>query len=219
MMPRPVTEVGGAAARASGAELIRFSRAERYVHRLVAILMITCLITAAILYEGPFSTLVGHRRVVELIHVWAGCALPVPMVMGLVSAAYRRDLRRLNRFTAADKRWLRRRSRAGARSEVGKFNAGQKLNAALSAGSVLVLLGTGTAMFYTHLLRLSWRTGATFVHDWAAVAVGLLVIGHIYRAVNDPGARDGMRTGRVSRQWAQQNHPAWVAETDDSLAE
>ena len=74
----------------------------------------------------------------------------------------------------------------------------------------MVLLGTGTLMFFTGLVRLSWRTGATFVHDWFALGLGLLVLGHIFYAISDPEAREGMRTGRVPRRWAEKEHPAWV---------
>ncbi len=83
---------------------------------------------------------------------------------------------------------------------VGKFNAGQKLNAALSAGAIGVLLGTGIVMYFTHLTRLSWRSGATFVHDWFALGLGLLVVGHImYRAAR-PGrvAVDAYRSCAVA---------------------
>ena len=61
-----------------------------------------------------------------------------------------------------------------------------------------MLLGTGAVMYWTGLVRLSWRSGATFVHDWFALGLGLLVIGHIAYALRDPEARRGMRTGRVS---------------------
>jgi formate dehydrogenase subunit gamma len=193
----------------------RFSRAERWIHRLVAILMLTCIVTAFVLYEGSAATLVGHRRLVELIHVWSGFALPVPLLVGLISAAYRADLRRLNRFSDIDRRWLRPGSQARKALAVSKFNAGQKLNGALSAAAIFVLLGTGTLMYFTHLVRLSWRTGSTFVHDWAALAVGLLVLGHIYRAVTDPESRTGMRTGWVSLDWARRNHSAWATEADE----
>ena len=60
-----------------------------------------------------------------------------------------------------------------------------------------MLLGTGTLMFFTGLARLAWRTGATFVHDWFALGLGLLVLGHLWFAIADPSAREGMRTGRV----------------------
>jgi formate dehydrogenase subunit gamma len=192
-------------------ELERFTLAERWVHRSLAVLMGTCLLTAFALYYGPVSLAVGHRHAVELVHVWAGYALVVPLLLGLVSPAYRRDAGRLNRFSAEDWRWLRSRNRRDGSFAVGKFNAGQKLNAALVTGSVVVLVGTGTLMFWTGLVRLAWRTGATFVHDWVALGLGLLVLGHVWFAVNDPEARAGMRTGRVSERWAEQEHPAWAA--------
>jgi formate dehydrogenase subunit gamma len=123
--------------------------------------------------------------------------------------AYRADLHRLNRFTGADWQWLRSSDNRLDRIDVGKFNAGQKINSWLSCAAILVLLGTGTIMNFVGWSPLSWRSGATFVHDWAALAIGLLVIGHIYRAVHDPEARRGMRTGRVSGHWAKAEHPAW----------
>jgi formate dehydrogenase subunit gamma len=196
--------------------LARFTGVERWVHRGTALLMGICLLTAFVLYYGPMSLAVGHRHVVELVHVVAGYALPVPMLLGLGAAAYRADLRALNRFTREDWRWLRSRSRRDGSFAVGKFNAGQKLNASLVAGSVAVLVGTGTLMFWTGLVRLPWRTGATFVHDWFALGLGLLVLGHIWFAIADPEARDGMRTGRVTRRWAEKEHPAWVARLSPS---
>ncbi|MCW2540576.1 MAG: fdnI [Frankiales bacterium] len=195
-------------------QFTRFSRAERWVHRLTAVLMLVCIGTAAILYNGSLSLAVGHRRQVELIHVYCGFALPVPMILGLVSLAYRLDLRRLNRFTEADWRWLRP-GRRRPEDRVGKFNAGQKINSWLSSGSILVLLISGVVMYFVGLTPLAWRTGATFVHDWFALALGLLVIGHIVRAVKDPDAREGMRTGSVSAYWARTEHPGWASEFED----
>ena len=197
------------------ASLGRFTLAERWVHRATGLLMGTCLITAFALYYGPVSLAVGHRHTVELVHVWAGYTLAAPLLLGLASSAYRADLGALNRFTGEDWRWLRSKNRRDGSFEVGKFNAGQKLNAALTAGSIVVLIGTGTLMFWTGLVRLPWRTGATFVHDWFALGLGLLVLGHIWFAIADPEARAGMRTGRVTRRWAHKEHPAWDRSFDE----
>jgi formate dehydrogenase subunit gamma len=192
--------------------LHRFSRGERAVHWTLAVLMLISIVTAAALYNGSLALLVGHRHVVEVVHVYAGYALPVPILVGLLSRAYRADLTRLNRFTPSDWRWLRSRTRRDGTIRVGKFNAGQKLNTALTAGAITVLLGTGVLMNFTGLVRLSWRTGATFVHDWFALGLGLLVLGHLYFALNDREARRGMRTGRVSTRWAHAEHAAWAEE-------
>jgi formate dehydrogenase subunit gamma len=199
--------------------LLRFTRIEHAVHRAVAILMLTSISTAAILYNGFLAVPVGHRRLVKLIHVYSGFALLVPIIVGTVSAAYRADIGRLNRFTKADWRWLRSRTRRDGSIPVGKFNAGQKLNAALSTGSIVVLLVTGTLMYYPDLVRLSWRTGASFVHDWFALGVGLLVIGHIMYAVRDPESRQGMRTGHVSAAWARTHHGEWATEAERVASE
>jgi formate dehydrogenase subunit gamma len=195
-------------------ELQRFGRPSRWVHGLVGVLMLSCLVTAAVLYNSSLQVLVGHRRAVELVHVWSGFALPVPLVAGLLSPGYRSELRRLNRFTPADWRWLRSRTRRDGRLPVGKFNAGQKLNGSLSTGAIAVLLLTGVVMLSEGLAPLSWRTGATLVHDWSALAVGLLVLGHVSFALRDPIAMRSLRTGTVPRRWARHEHGAWAAEME-----
>jgi formate dehydrogenase subunit gamma len=195
--------------RADDGRLPRFVRAERWVHRATSTLMMICLVTALMLYYGPVSELVGRRRLVVVVHEWCGLALPVPLLLGLVSRALRADLGRLNRFTAADRQWLRAVRRRSFRRPAGKFNAGQKLYASWIAGAALVMIGTGLLMWFTHLAPLVWRTGATFVHDWLAAAVAVVVGGHIWMAVRDPEARRGMRTGRVDPLWAAREHPDW----------
>lgn len=199
-------------APAAEPELLRFGRPARWVHGLVGVLMLVCLGTAAVLYVGSLQVLVGHRRAVELVHVWAGYALPVPLLAGLLSAGYRAELRRLDRFTPQDWRWLRSRTRRDGRIPVGKFNAGQKLNGSLSTGAIAVLLLTGITMQATDLAPLSWRTGATTTHDWTALAVGLLVLGHVLMASRDPVALRSLRTGTVPRSWARREHAAWAEE-------
>ena len=196
----------------TGQVIDRFSRASRWVHWLTATFMTICILTAVVLYNGSIAVIFGHRYLVEQIHVFSGFALPVPLIAGIVSRSYRDDTRRLNGFTSRDWAWLRSRTRRDGTIEVGKFNAGQKLNAALSAGSIGVLLISGVVMYFTNLAPLTWRSGATFVHDWFALAVGLLVVGHVWMALKDPYAMTGMRTGRVPLRWARREHAAWARE-------
>ncbi|MGH3492936.1 MAG: cytochrome b/b6 domain-containing protein [Sciscionella sp.] len=192
--------------------LQRFSTAERVVHATVAVLMFGCLTTAFVLYNGSVSSGIDYRNVVVEIHVYCGYALPLPLLLGLISLAYRTDLRRLNRFHRADWKWLRSRQRHDGTIGVGKFNAGQKINGALSSGAIVVLLMTGIVMYYPALTPLSWRAGATFAHDWFALGLGLLVLGHIAFALRDPESRRGMRTGTVARSWALTEHRSWAEE-------
>jgi formate dehydrogenase subunit gamma len=178
--------------------------------------MLVCLATAAMLYLPALAEIVGRRRLVVTVHEWAGLGLPVPVLLGLASMAFRSDLRLLNRFSEYDWSWLRgalRRTPQDLRP-AGKFNAGQKLYASFAAGTALVMLGTGLLMWFPHLTTVLWRTGATFVHDWLALAVGAAVAGHIWMAFGDPEARLGMRTGHVGPQWARRRHPQWQYDAD-----
>ncbi|MER5892841.1 cytochrome b/b6 domain-containing protein [Streptomyces sp. NPDC001876] len=190
----------------------RFTRTERWVHRTTAWLTLLCVATAAFLYIPQLAELVGRRHLVVTVHEWSGLLVPVPLLAGLVSRALRADLSRLNRFGPHDRQWLKaalRRDRTPGARPAGKFNAGQKLYAAWIAGAVLVMLGTGLLMWFTDLAPLVWRTGATFVHDWLALAIGIVLAGHTAMALADPEARRGMRTGSVERPWARSEHPLW----------
>jgi formate dehydrogenase subunit gamma len=201
-------------------ELARFDRVERAAHWSTASLFGVLMLTGAALYAGPISTLVGQREVVRTIHVGAGLLLPLPLLIGLVGRwgrALRGDLRRLGRFDDEDRRWLRRDTRDDAR--LGKFNPGQKLNAAFLGSAIVVMLGTGIVLKWFSLFSLTTRTGATFVHDWVALGIWISVLGHILLAVRDPIALRGMLHGAVTARWARTNRPRWYeAETGESAS-
>jgi formate dehydrogenase subunit gamma len=193
----------------------RFSRAERLVHRATGWLMLLCVGTAACLYLAPLAQLVGRRHLLVTVHEWSGVLLPLPFLLGLASPAFRADLRRLNRFAAYDREWLRavrRRLTEPRARPAGKFNAGQKIYAGWIAGAVLVMMATGLLMWFTGVLPTISRTRAIFVHDILAWGIAAVLIGHMRRAYRDPEARLGMRTGFVGRDWARTWHRHWTTE-------
>ena len=195
----------------------RFTGAERIVHHLTALLLLVCLVTAAMLYVPELANAIGRRDLVKPIHIWSGVALPVPALLGWLSRAFRDDVRRLNRFRPHDWEWLRRRDRRAVRQgrsviPVGKFNAGQKLNAAFTGGAILVMLGTGLMLTFPDPWPVRLRTGATFVHDWLTVAVLVVTLGHTWYAVRDRGSLAAMLTGQVTPEWAARNHAGWLDE-------
>lgn len=203
--------------------LRRFTRGERAVHHVTGLLMIICLGTAACLYIPSLAAAVGRRELIKTVHVWAGFALPLPIMLGVLSRAFRADLRRLNRFGPHDWEWLRRADRRAVLHgrgvvPVGKFNAGQKLNAAFVVGAIIVMLGTGAMLTYPGPFPDEWRTGATFVHDWLTIAIFAMTLGHLWYALRDPGAMAGMLTGRVGRDWAATHHAGWLDEIGTTRA-
>ncbi|MFI7610401.1 cytochrome b/b6 domain-containing protein [Nonomuraea terrae] len=203
-------------AGSTGRELPRFSRTQRLVHRATAGLMLLCAGAAACLYFAPLAQLVGRRHLVVVVHEWSGLLLPAPVLLGLASRAFRADLRRLNRLAPYDRQWLRAvRGRTPGPRPAGKFNAGQKVYAGWIAGAVPVMTFTGLLMWFTGALPSIPRSNAIFVHDVTALAIAVVVLGHVRLAYLDPQARRGMRTGSVTTAWATKNHPQWVEERRD----
>ncbi len=200
---------------AAPARLVRFDRGERVLHWANAVLLLTLLATGSALYIPFVSEAVGERQVVLAIHVYAGVALPVPLLLTIAArkwgARFRADARRLNRWTADDRRWLRTRGR-DPRVRNGKFNAGQKLNAAFTLGTIVVMLATGLIMRFPNHFPLAWRTGATFVHDWVYLAAFVVVTGHVLVALNDPDSLRSMVGGWVPGVWAARHAPRWFEE-------
>ncbi|MYW62507.1 formate dehydrogenase [Streptomyces sp. SID8379] len=213
------TPTGTATRPEPSARIRRFSTAERWIHRTTGYLMLVCLVTAACLYLAPLAQLVGRRHLMVTLHEWSGISLPLPFLLGLFSREFRADLRRINRFAVYDRQWLRavRRRRTSPEARpAGKFNAGQKLYAGWIAGAVLVMIFTGLLMWFMGLLPFISRTSAIFVHDLLAWAITLVVLGHMRKALQDPEALLGMRTGYVSRTWVQRYHAKWLREEHTS---
>ncbi len=198
---------------------MRFDGLERAVHWVTALLFVILIATGACLYVPQLVGLVGRRALLVRIHVDAGLALPVPLVASFAGPwgkALRADVRRLNRWGNGDRLWLRAVSRLERPREPasGKFNAGQKLFAAFTLGAMAVMLMTGCIMRWFSLWPLSWRTGATFVHDLVAYLLVVAIVGHIAMALAHPSLLRSMLTGRVKRTWAERHARSWLEEAD-----
>lgn len=207
----------------AGTVVVRFDRTERWLHWANATLFLVLLATGMTLYVGPLSALVGRRVLVKDVHVISGLLLPVPLVVayaGRWRAGLRRDIRRIARWSVDDKRWLTSLGRRGA-ARMGKFNAGQKLNAIFVAGCIPLMLATGSIMRWFDPFPLAWRTGATFVHDWIALILLAVILGHIGKALADPIAFRAMRTGTMPADHVEARHPRWWRElqSEDTSAD
>src|SRR5256885_11064061 len=224
------TSTRGSGARTTGtttrrdSDLIpRFDRVERTAHWTTAALFGVLMLTGAWLYAGPFSAMFGGRELFRQVYVYAGILLPSRILLGAAGrwgGPLRRDAGRINRWTRDDARWFRRRNRVRpGRVEVGKFNAGQKLNATFLAGAVVVMLATGLMLRWPNPFSNDLRTGATFVHDWFAFGIWIAVLGHIYFAIRDPVALGGMTRGSVTPYWARTERPAWYREMTGEQSE
>lgn len=215
-MPDPASRALGAT-RGGGARLVRFDLVQRFAHWLNAGLFGVLVLTGVALYFPSVERVVGRHALVALVHVWAGIALPAPVLVSLVGpwgARMRRDVRRFNRWTRGEVEWLRH---LGAVDDLDmdKFNPGQKLNAVFVGGAIAVFLATGIVMKWFGLFPVGWRSGATFVHEVLAFLFVAVVAGHVVMALTHRDALRSMVRGWVTVTWARRHAPKWAREELD----
>ncbi len=193
--------------------VLRFDRVQRAAHWANAALFGVLMFTAIVLYFGSFFGLTFPRHVIEQIHLWCGLALPAPLIVSLLGPwgrSMRQDVRRINYWTKSEIRWLRTLGRSPL--EADKFNPGQKLNAIFVAVAILVMIVTGSMLQWFRFFSVDLRQGATFVHDVFALAIFVVVAGHIYMALTHRDSLRSIFTGWVSATWAKTHARAWFNE-------
>ena len=188
----------------------RFSRTERALHWVHAAAFLALLATGLILYLPSLAEVVGRRPLVKDVHLLTAVSWAAALVLVLVVGdrrGVRRTLRELDVFDADDRRWLR-----GRRAPQGRFNAGQKLNAALS-GAFAVLFAVSGTLLWLGERDTRFRLGSTVVlHDVATYVSVALLLGHLYLAVVHPTTRHALRgitLGSVREDWAREHHAKW----------
>jgi formate dehydrogenase subunit gamma len=195
---------------------MRFDRVQRFAHWANALLFGILMLTALPLYFSSLAAVFGRRSLLAEIHLWTGVALPVPLLVSLLGpwgVQLRRDIRRINTWTRDEVAWLNALGLGRkAPRVVDKFNPGQKLNAIFTGGVIVVMLATGFVLKWFRFFPVSWRTGATFVHDVFAFAIFAVVAGHILFALTHWESLRSMVKGWVSEDWAARHASAWLAE-------
>jgi formate dehydrogenase subunit gamma len=81
------------------------------------------------------------------------------------------------------------------------------------------MLATGIVLKWFQFFPVSWRMGATFVHDVLAFAIFVVVIGHIIFALAHPESMRSMVKGWVTEGWAARHAPAWLREETGEMEE
>ena len=188
----------------------RFSRTERAVHWVHASAFLVLLGSGLVLYLPSLATEIGRRPLVKDVHLFTALAWAIAL-LAVVALGDRRGFRATTReldvFDADDRRWL-----LGRHVRQGRFNAGQKLNAALTA-AFAVLLAVSGVLLWLGERDTRFRLDSTIVlHDVVAYLSVALLAGHLYLAVIHPSTRHALRgitVGTVREDWAREHHAKW----------
>lgn len=219
--------------------VVRFTGTERALHWGFALLYLA-LVASGLPLMFPelrgwirgYTPVIGFRLHLACGAIWVLVAVTVILLGD--HRALRRTWRQLITFGSADTAWLRRFPRwlsAGAAERarldgaVGRFNAGQKVNALFTVVTSVLLLASGVALIPVNGGTLAGAlTGASSVgwwrhaHGWLTVLALVPITGHVFLALVFPptrGSLPGMLSGRVDRDWAAVHHPRWRSESRD----
>jgi len=191
----------------------RFSRTERVLHWVNAAGFLLLLATGLILYLPILETAVGRRPLIKDVHFWAGIGWVSALVLVALAGDRRgllRTARELDLFDRDDRRWLR-----GRRAPQGRFNAGQKVNAALTAAFTILFFVSGMLLWLGERDTRFRFASTVILHDGLMFVAFALLIGHLYLALIYLATRHalrGMTLGTVSEEWAQRHHAKWRPE-------
>jgi formate dehydrogenase subunit gamma len=188
----------------------RFSRTERLLHWANALGFFVLLVSGLMLYLPSLEIAVGRRPLIKDVHFWSGIGWVTVLALIVLLGARRgllRTVRELDTFDRDDLRWLR-----GKRVPQGRFNAGQKINATLTAAFTVLFLVSGLLLWLGER-DTRFRFASTVVlHDGLMYVSLILLVGHLYFALIYPATRHAMRgmtLGTVDERWAARHHSKW----------
>ena len=192
----------------------RYTARERSNHWVVAIAFVLAALSGLALFHPAFfflTHLFGGGPWTRILHPFIG----VLMLLFFIAMAAR--FWDLNRFTDADRQWMKRigdvvRNRDKGLPEVGKYNAGQKYLFWTMVVCMPVLLITGIVFWqpwFAPYFPIGLLRVAAVLHALAAWILILGIVVHIYAAIWVRGTIRAMTRGTVTEAWAKHHHRAW----------
>jgi len=190
----------------------RFTLTERLLHWIHASAFFVLLGSGLALYLPSLASAIGRRPFVKDVHFWTGISWAGAIL--LVSAlgnrrALAETVRELDLFDRDDARFLTGRTHVPQ----GRFNAGQKVNAILTAAFAVLFLVSGLLLWYGERDTRFRLGGTVYLHDTLMYLSVVIVAGHLYLALIHPKTRHslrGMVRGTVRRDWARTHHEKWL---------
>lgn len=213
--PMAIAELSAATARPGYVR--RFTLTERALHWVHAAAFFVLLATGLCLYIPALATAFGDRPLLKDIHFYTAISWVGAMLLIIVLGnrrALRATLREVDLFDRDDRRFL-----AGhTDSPQGRFNAGQKVNAIVTAAFATLFFVSGMLLWFGERNTDIRLQGTLYLHDALMYLSVVIVIGHLYLALINRSTRHSLRgitLGTVRADWAQTHHAKWLAALGD----
>jgi formate dehydrogenase subunit gamma len=198
-------------APSSSRQLHRFTRTERSLHWVHAAAFVVLLVSGLCLYLPSLAELVGRRPLLKTIHVYTALAWIAALLVVVAFGdrrSVRQTIREIDVWDRDDHDWLKWRH-----TPQGRLNAGQKLNAIVTAAFAVLFTVTGFLLWYGERNTRFRFADTILIHDWLMYVSFFLFLGHLYLTLIHPKTRhslNGMTRGWVDEQWALEHHRKWA---------
>ena len=207
----------GASRRPRPRYVKRFTLTERLLHWVHASAFFVLLGSGLVLYLPALSTAVARRPLIKDIHFWTGISWAGALLLIVLvgnRAALMRAVREIDLFDRDDRRFLR----GHVGSPQGRFNAGQKVNAIITAAFAILFFVSGLLLWLGERNTAIRLGGTLYLHDALMYLSVVIVIGHLYLALINRTTRHalrGMTLGTVREDWARAHHSKWQPQPDE----
>jgi formate dehydrogenase subunit gamma len=199
----------------------RFTLTERLLHWVHASAFFVLLGSGLVLYLPALASAVGRRPLIKDIHFltgvsWAGAMLLIA-VLGNRRAVLQ-TIREIDIFDRDDRRFLAGRTA----SPQGRFNAGQKVNAIITAAFATLFFVSGLLLWLGERNTRFHLVGSLYLHDALMYISVVIVVGHLYLSLIRRSTRHSLRgitLGSVREDWAHAHHAKWVTQAPPALGE
>ncbi|MEN8041307.1 MAG: cytochrome b/b6 domain-containing protein [Actinomycetota bacterium] len=206
-------------------DILRYRRAQRVVHAVMASSFLILLITGLALVWSPLSWIAagGWSRYLHRIAAVGFMSVPF-LYLWMDRAGAREVLVESFIYDKDDVKWFTQMYRyaLGRTAEMppqGRLNAGQKLHhSAVIVFSAVIVLSGLVLWWLKSSLSTSMLSWTAIIHDLAMLALTLLLVGHVFFTFVYK-AWSSMATGYVSKEDMEMEHSKWVEELEHEAAE
>ena len=198
----------------------RYAAGARLNHWITAASLVLLALSGLALFHPSLFFLTGlfaGGEWTRTLHPWIGVVLFFSF-FGLFLRFWR-----LNLWERNDSVWMtklrdvlaNREESDEALTEVGKYNAGQKVVFWSMSILIVILISSGLVVwdqYFSEYTTLEQKQIAILVHSLAAIIAICVWIVHVYAAIWVRGTISAMTRGHVTGGWAWRHHRKWLRE-------
>ena len=198
----------------------RYTAGARINHWITAASLVVLAVSGLSLFHPTLfflTALFGGGQTTRAIHPWIGVVLFFSF-FGLFLRFWR-----LNLWERSDSVWMTklrdvlgdREEADPALTEVGKYNAGQKMVFWSMSVLIIVLITSGVVIwdqYFSQFTSVEQKRIAVLFHSIAAIVAICVWIVHVYAAIWVRGTIRAMTRGTVTGGWAWKHHRKWLRE-------